>query len=70
MEAVMEQHERPGESFEQLWLLRACYALRSDYDSRSTLTVAETVAYGERLLRLVRLRERWSGFYGTTNRAF
>ncbi|HEY7526035.1 MAG TPA: hypothetical protein VIA82_04305 [Candidatus Limnocylindria bacterium] len=65
----MEQHRQAGETFEQLWLLRACYALRSDYDSRSTLTVDEAVAYGQRLLRLVRLRERWSG-YGTTNRTF
>jgi hypothetical protein len=65
----MEQREPAGESFEQLWLLRACYALRSDYDSRSVLRVADAVAYGEQLLRLARIRERWSG-YGTTNRTF
>jgi hypothetical protein len=67
METVMERHRQAGESFEQLWLLRACYGLRGDYDSRSTLTVAEAIAYGEQLLRLVRIRERWAG-YGTTNR--
>ena len=61
----MERRENAGESFEQLWLLRACYALRSDYDARSTLNVAEAVAYGEQMLRLVRIRERWRG-YGTT----
>lgn len=65
----MEGQQEAGESFEQLWLLRACYALRSDYDSRSTIRVADAVAYGEQLLRLVRIRERWSG-YGTTNRTF
>jgi hypothetical protein len=63
----MERHEAAGESFEQLWLLRACYELRSEYDSRSTLSVADAIAYGERLLRLMRIRERSSG-YGTTNR--
>jgi len=63
----MERREDAGESFEQLWLLRSCYALRSDYDARSTLNVADAIAYGEQLLRLVRIRERWRG-YGTTNR--
>ena len=63
----MERRENAGESFEQLWLLRACHALRSDYDARGTLSVVETIAYGEQLLRLARIRERWRG-YGTINR--
>ena len=57
-----------SDTFERLWLLRACYAMRSEYDSRSAMTVAQAVAYGEQLLRLVRIRERWRG-YGTINRA-
>jgi len=67
METGMEQQRQADESFEQLWLLRACYPWRSTYDARSTLSVAEAVAYGEQLLRLARIRERWSN-YGTTNR--
>jgi hypothetical protein len=63
----MDRHESAGESFEQLWLLRASYALRSDYDSRPTITVSQAVSYGEELMRLVRIRERWRG-YGTMNR--
>ena len=63
----MKRREDAGESFEQLWLLRACYAQRGDYDSRGTLNVAEAIAYGEQLLRLIRIRERWRG-YGTINR--
>jgi hypothetical protein len=63
----MEQREQADESFEQLWLLRACYARRSDYDASSTLSVADAIAYGEQLLRLIHIREHWSG-YGTTNR--
>jgi hypothetical protein len=63
----MERRGEARENFEQLWLLRACYALRSDYDAPSTLTVAKTITHGEQLLRLIRIRERWRG-YGTTNR--
>lgn len=64
----MWRYDEASESFEQLWLLRACYERRSDYDSRSTLTVAEALAYGEQLLRLIRIRERWRR-YGSTQPA-
>jgi hypothetical protein len=67
MGTVMEQHRQADESFEQLWLLRTCYPWRSDYDARSTLSALDAVAYGEQLLRLAHIRERWSN-YGTTNR--
>jgi hypothetical protein len=68
MEKGMLRREDAGESFEQLWLLRACYTLRGDYDSRSTVNVAEAIEYGEQLMRLVRIRERWRR-YGAINRA-
>ncbi|MGH2456485.1 MAG: hypothetical protein ACRDHD_09555 [Candidatus Limnocylindria bacterium] len=58
----MERNRSSGELFERLWLLRACYPYRSDYDTRSTLTVGEVVLYGEQLMRLARLRGRWTGF--------
>jgi hypothetical protein len=64
----MEPRADAGELFEQLWLLHACYGLRGEYDSRSVMSVTQAVAYGEQLLRLVRIRERWRG-YGTANRA-
>ena len=64
----MERREAAGDSFEHLLLLRACYGLRSEYDSRPTLSVTEAVAHGEQLLRLVRIRERWRG-YGAIGRA-
>jgi hypothetical protein len=58
-----------GEIFEGLWLLRACYPFRSDYDARSTMSVSETIAYGEQLMRLMHLRERWSGGFRQRHRA-
>lgn len=64
----MERREPVDASFEHLLVLRACYGLRSEYDSRPTLTVTETIAYGEQLLRLIRIRERWRG-YGAIGRA-
>jgi hypothetical protein len=60
--------ESVGDSFEQLWLLRTSYVWRSEYDSHSTLSVAGAVEYGEQLMRLARIRERWRR-YGTINRA-
>ena len=57
-----------GESFEHLWLLRACYPYRSDYDARSLISVNEAITYGEQLLRLMHLRQRWRRF-GQTHRA-
>ncbi|HEY7847374.1 MAG TPA: hypothetical protein VIC83_04170 [Candidatus Limnocylindria bacterium] len=51
-----------GDIFEGFWLLRACYAYRSDYDARSTLSVDETIAYAEQLLRRMTLRDSWRGF--------
>jgi hypothetical protein len=67
MRRGMERRDAPRESFEHLLLLRTCYGLRSEYDSRSTITAAEAIAYGEHLLRLVRIRERWRS-YGTLRR--
>jgi hypothetical protein len=62
----MEAREGAGRDiFERLCVLRACYPYRSDYDARSTLSVNEAIAYGEQLLRIVHLRERWSGGFGT-----
>jgi hypothetical protein len=57
-----------GEIFEDLWLLRACYQYRSDYDTRSTLSVSEAIAYGEQLLHGTSVRDQWRGF-GQTRRA-
>jgi hypothetical protein len=51
----MQQKGWGSETFEQLWLLRACYRLRSGYDSDPTLTVAEAIRYGERLLEFARM---------------
>jgi hypothetical protein len=51
-----------AEGFEQLFLLRVCYPYRSDYDARGTLTVDETIAYAEHLLRMARIRDQWAGW--------
>jgi hypothetical protein len=67
MRESMDGRRPADEAFEQLWLLRACYIRRSDYDRRSLITVGEAIAYGEQLLRLARVRARWRD-YGTTNR--
>jgi hypothetical protein len=65
----MEPGDRAnGDIFEEVWLLRACYRHRSDYDARGTLTVAEAIAYGEQLLRRGSARDQWRGF-GQTHRA-
>ena len=65
----MEPRDRASDDIlEEVWLLRACYPYRSDYDARATLTVAEAVAYGEQLLRRVSAPDRWRGF-GQTHRA-
>jgi hypothetical protein len=58
----------PGDNFEHLWLLRACYPHRSDYDIRATLSVREAIAYGEQLLRRTSARGQWRRF-GQTHRA-
>lgn len=55
----MEPREPSSEAFERLWLLRQCYARRSDYDRSSALTVDEAIAFGERLLLLTALHDRW-----------
>ena len=57
----MEPRNGSGEIFEQLLLLRHCYPLRSDYDRTSSLTIAEAVRMGERLLHLVGVHNRWQG---------
>lgn len=59
----MDAQDRASrEIFEGLWLLRVSYPFRSEYDARSTLSVHQAIAYGERLMRTAHLRERWSGF--------
>jgi hypothetical protein len=58
-----------GEIFEGLWLLRASYPHRSDYDSRGILSVPEAIAYGELLLRRPIARDRWRGFGRQPHRA-
>ena len=59
----MDAQDRPsGDIFEGLWLLRACYPLRSDYDTLGTLRVRDAIDYGEQLMSVQHLRERWSGF--------
>jgi hypothetical protein len=40
-----------GDIFESLWLLRASYAYRSEYDARGMLSIPDAIAFGERLLR-------------------
>jgi hypothetical protein len=65
----MEPRDRANrDNFEEVWLLRACYPYRSDYDARGTLTVAEAIAYGEQLLRRVSADDRWRRF-GQPHRA-
>ena len=65
----MDAQDRPnGDIFEGLWLLRVCYPLRSDYDGRGTLSVRDAIDYGEQLMRIQHLRQRWSGF-GQRHRA-
>ena len=59
IEGVMEPCEPSSEAFERLLLLRRCYPRRSDYDRRSGLTVDEVIAFGERLLLLTALHDRW-----------
>jgi hypothetical protein len=69
MQASVDARDRANSDiFEGLWLLRACYPYRSDYDARGTLTVDDAIDYGEQLLRLMHLRDRWSGF-GQRHRA-
>jgi hypothetical protein len=55
----MELRDASANLFEQLWLLRRCYALRSDYDRSSTLSIDEAVDYAEQLLYWIRVREPW-----------
>jgi hypothetical protein len=55
----MDARDRSADPFEQLWLLRRCYELRSDYDRRSTLTIDEAIGYAEQLLTWFQPRERW-----------
>ena len=65
----MDGQDRPGSDiFEELWLLRACYPNRSDFDTRGTLTLNDAIAYGERLMRTVHLRQHLGGF-GQRHRA-
>jgi hypothetical protein len=56
----MKPRDASADLFEQLWLLRWCYALRSDYDRRSTLTIEEAIGYAEQLLYWIRVREPWN----------
>lgn len=61
----MDAHGRPDDDiFEGLWLLRACYPRRSDYDACGTMSISDAIAYGEQLMRTVHLRERWRGGHG------
>jgi hypothetical protein len=53
-------HE-PSDIFEQLFLLRRCYPLRSAYDTQPTLSINEAVDYAERLMRLATIRDRRTG---------
>jgi hypothetical protein len=45
----MNKFER-RQQFEEFCRLRAIYRLRSDYDSVPTMTVAEAIAFAERLM--------------------
>jgi len=67
MQASVDARDRDY-IFEELWLLRACYPHRSDYDTRATLTVGDAISYGEQLLRLMRLQQRRRRF-GQTHHA-
>ena len=55
----MEPCEPSSEAFERLFLLRQSYPRRSEYDRRSDLTVDELIAFGERLLLLTAVHDRW-----------
>jgi hypothetical protein len=55
----MEPGDASADLFEQLWLLRRCYAMRSDYDRRSPLTIDDAIGYAEQLLYWIRVREPW-----------
>jgi hypothetical protein len=52
-----------SELFEQLWLLRHCYPLRSAYDADGTLPIDEAIEHGERLMRIGRWDDHrtWKG---------
>ena len=63
------QNGTSGEIFERLWLLRACYPVRSDYDNRRTMSVDEAIAYGEALMRNGHIRHRLGGGFSQPNRA-
>jgi len=56
----MRNDERGSDLFERLWLMRACYPMRSAYDAAGTVTIAQAIAHGERLMRAVRWQERRS----------
>ena len=45
----MNKYERRRQ-FEEFCRLRAIYRLRSEYDSTSTISVAEAIAFAERLM--------------------
>jgi hypothetical protein len=64
----MEPYPPSTASFEQLWLLRQVYSMRSTYDRRSDLTVDEAMNFAERLLQLVAVHDRWRGS-GTLHKA-
>jgi hypothetical protein len=59
----MSNDGRPSDLFERLWLLRACYPMRSAFDDTSTLTIVQAIDYGERLMRAARWERRrtWRG---------
>jgi hypothetical protein len=50
------------ELFEQLWLYRQVYRLRSRYDSEPVLSVAGAIALGEHLMRRRRSHILTAGF--------
>jgi hypothetical protein len=50
-----------GDTFEGLWLLRACYPYRSDFDAQGTLNIRDAIAYGEHLLRVALADDRSDG---------
>jgi hypothetical protein len=65
----LDTHDKDhGAIFEDLYLLRASYRYRSDYDTRGTMSVPEAIAYGEQLLHRTSFRDQWRGF-GQTHRA-
>jgi hypothetical protein len=61
---------RPGHAdFEHLLLLRQCYPMRGDYDSRGVLSVAAAIDYGEWRMRLARVSELRRGGWPTESAA-